>query len=88
MRIDERNVERSHEDIFIRYRNEHSSINNRRRPIPKNGAIRLECRSRLIDDVFKDGVGGIELRYPGYELRWTSSRIRNKATIGAYHLTG
>ena len=46
----------------------HSSINNSRRPIPKNGPIRLDRRRRLVDDVFEDGVGGVELRYPGREL--------------------
>ena len=87
MRIDHRNIERRHEDIFIRYRNEpfihassvtqfdpqkegyvHSSINNSRRPLPKNGPIRLNRRRRLVDDVSEHGVGGVELRYPGYEL--------------------
>ena len=46
----------------------HSSINNSRRPIPKNGPIRLDRRHRLVDDVFEDGVGGVELRYSGDEL--------------------
>jgi hypothetical protein len=46
----------------------HGSINNGRRPIPKNGPIRLDRRPRLVDDVVEDGVGGVELRYPGYEL--------------------
>ena len=87
MRIDHRNIERRHEDIFFRYRNEpfihassviqfdpqqggyvHSSIDNSRRPIPKNGPIRLDRRRRLVDDVFEDGVGGVELRYPGCKL--------------------
>ena len=49
----------------------HSSINNSRRPIPKNGPIRLDRCRCLVDDVFKDGVGSVELRYPGYELYFT-----------------
>ena len=46
----------------------HSSINNSRRPIPKNSPIWLDGRRRLVDDVFEHGVGGVELRYPGREL--------------------
>ena len=46
----------------------HSSINNRRRPIPKNGPVRLDRCRCLVDDVFEHGVGGVELRYPGREL--------------------
>ena len=46
----------------------HSSIHNSRRPITKNGPIWLDRRRRLVDDVFEDGVGGVELRYPGCEL--------------------
>ena len=28
----------------------------------------MDRRRRLVDDVFEDGVGGVELRYPGCEL--------------------
>ena len=49
----------------------HSSINDSRRPIPQNGPIRLDRRRRLVDDVFEDGVGGVELRHPGCELYFT-----------------
>ena len=46
----------------------HSSINDSRRPIPKNGPIHLDRCRRLVDDVFEHGVGSVELRYPGCEL--------------------
>ena len=86
MRIDHRNIERRHEDIFIRYRNEplhmlHQSLYSMHKKggtcivaltiaddILKNSPIRLDRRRCLVDDVFEDGVGGVELRYPGCEL--------------------